>query len=97
MDFNECITDEQRAAIEYFNLRKQPPEFFDFIINSGICNKIIGGYILLAFDRAGIEPPPFVTHGVIRNYTAEEARERYKDYSIIADFKRAEKNETEGD
>lgn len=35
-------------------------EYFDKIINSGMCNSIINGYILLAFDIVGVKLPKLV-------------------------------------
>lgn len=33
----------------------KPKEYFNEIIDSGMCNSIISGYILLALDELGIE------------------------------------------
>lgn len=57
-------------------LMLKPVEFFNEIIDSGMCNSIINGYIQIAFDTVGIKPPKEINH-LIEVYSAEEARKFY--------------------
>lgn len=57
-------------------LLMKPAEFFNEIINSGMCNSIINGYIKLAFQVSGIKLPKGINH-IVEEYSAEEARKAY--------------------
>ena len=55
MNFEDLSPAEQEEMKETFAMWRKPPEYFDKIVNSGMCNSIINGYILLAFDIVGIK------------------------------------------
>lgn len=80
MNIEELTPEEQAQAKEFWRLTKQPPEYFDSIVNSGMCNSIIKGYILLALDELGradqgAEIDRVAAH-IFDDYSAEDARER---------------------
>lgn len=84
MRFDELTPEEQEQMREFWKLTKQPPEYFNRIINSGMCNSIIKGYVLIALDELGLtnaksaaEVNSVITH-LFDDYSAEEAREREK-------------------
>lgn len=84
MKFDELTPEEQEQMREFWKLTKQPPEYFNRIINSGMCNSIIKGYVLIALDELGLtnaksaaEVNSVITH-LFDDYSAEEAREREK-------------------
>lgn len=70
------LSAEQRT--DFFYLVKQPPEYFNGILNSGMCNEIITGYIYLAFDQLGISAEKLNTERLFDTYTAHQARQRVK-------------------
>lgn len=59
----------------------KPPEYFDEIVNSGMCNSIITGYILLVLDKMNVDCPQSILHiinSVFDFYGAQEAREKFR-------------------
>jgi hypothetical protein len=79
MKFEELTPEEQRAAKAFAEAIRKPPEHYNEIINSGMCNSIIEGYILLALDEAGIDLTRAQRNSISRvfdNYSAEDARKR---------------------
>lgn len=83
MKFEDLTPEEQKAARAFAEAISKPESYYNDIINSGMCNSIIEGYILLALDEAGIEitrdQRRIISH-VFDNYSAEEARERADEY-----------------
>lgn len=84
MEFKDLTPEEQERTREFWQLTKQPPEYFDRIVNSGMCNSIIKGYVLIALDELGLtdaknaaETSRIVLH-LFDDYSAEQAREREK-------------------
>lgn len=84
MEFDKLTPEEQERTREFWRLTKQPPEYFNNIINSGMCNSIITGYIFLAMDRLGLADSQNaadvnrVAAHIFDDYSAEQAREREK-------------------
>ena len=76
MEFDKLTPEEQERTREFWRLTKQPPEYFNNIINSGMCNSIITGYILLASQNAA-DVNRIAAH-IFDDYSAEQAREREK-------------------
>lgn len=65
-------------------LWEKPPEYFNNIIDSGMCNSIISGYVLLTLERLDIEMSgekernlKRITNSVLDSYSAETARIYY--------------------
>lgn len=77
MNFKDLSPAERGEMKETFAMWRKPPEYFDKIVDSGMCNSIITGYILLAFDMAGVKPPKGISH-LFDEYSADEARKRYQ-------------------
>ena len=77
MKFEDLSPAEREEMKETFAMWRKPPEYFDKIVNSGMCNSIINGYILLAFDVAGVKPQKGISH-LLDEYSADEARKRYQ-------------------
>lgn len=83
MKFEELTPEEQEAARAFREALAKPPEYYNGVINSGFCNGIITGYIMLAFDELGLTKElDSRAKGIIGrlfdHYDAEDARERYK-------------------
>ena len=79
MKFEELTPEEQRAAKAFAEAISKPQSYYNDIINSGMCNSIIEGYILLALDEAGIDLTRAQRNSISRvfdNYSAEDARKR---------------------
>ncbi len=63
------------------NAIMKPESHYNNIIDSGMCNSIIEGYILLAMDELGIElknGQRRVISYLFDNYNAQDARNRAK-------------------
>lgn len=76
-------TDEEKAELKekaiasakaVAELWKKPPEYFNDIVDSGMCNSIISGYVLLVLEEMGIERPTDI----------------YKTINTVLDFKNAQ-------
>ncbi|MCM1062640.1 MAG: ParB N-terminal domain-containing protein [Eubacterium sp.] len=68
-----------KAAAE---LWKKPPEYFNEIIDSGMCNSIISGYVLLVLEEMGIECPADIFRIINRILDfkgAQAARDKFSD------------------
>lgn len=81
MEFDKLTPEEQERMCEFWRLTRQPPEYFNNIINSGMCNSIITGYILLAMDRLELADSQNadvnrIAAHIFDDYSAEQARER---------------------
>ncbi|MCM1059029.1 MAG: ParB N-terminal domain-containing protein [Eubacterium sp.] len=84
-------TDEEEAELKeravasaksLWELWKKPPEYFDEIIDSGMCNSIISGYVLLVLEEMGKEPPSYIfsiINGVLDSKNAQAARDKFRD------------------
>ncbi len=60
----------------------KPPEYFNSIIDSGMCNSIISGYVLLVLEEMGIEAPSDILktiNTVLDFQNAQAARDRFSD------------------
>ncbi len=81
MRFEELSPKEQKSAITFGNTVTKPESHYNGIVDSGMFNRIIEGYILLAMDELGIELKNG-QRGVISylfdNYSAQDARNRQK-------------------
>ena len=82
MKLEDMTPEEQAAAKRFAAAIMQPPEHYNEIINSGMCNSIVKGYILLAFDELGLTDQQdradlsrTIEH-LFDNYSAEQARQR---------------------
>ena len=75
MEFKDLTPEEQERYKEFMALTKKPPEYFDRIIDSGMCNNIITGYIILVLDNMGIKSPAYL-EPLFDRYSAKDARER---------------------
>lgn len=82
MKFEELTPEEQAAAKRFAEAIRKPPEHYNEIINSGMCNSIIKGYILLALDELELTDTQnaadlsrTIEH-LFDNYSAEQARQR---------------------
>ena len=82
MKFEELTPEEQATAKRFAAAIMQPPEHYNEIINSGMCNSIVKGYILLALDELGLTDQQdradlsrTIEH-LFDNYSAEQARQR---------------------
>ncbi len=82
MKLEELTPEEQAAAKRFAAAIMQPPEHYNEIINSGMCNSIVKGYILLALDELGLTDQQnradlsrTIEH-LFDNYSAEQARQR---------------------
>ena len=84
MEFDKLTPEEQESTREFWRLTRKPPEYFNNIINSGMCNSIITGYVLLAMDRLGLADSQNaadvnrIAARIFDDYSAEQAREREK-------------------
>lgn len=61
-------------------LWREPPEHFNDIVDSGMCNSIITGYILLVLEKLNVDYPKDVLHiinSVFDFYGAQEARDKF--------------------
>ena len=75
----ELTPEDQKAARAFAEAISKPQSYYNDIINSGMCNSIIEGYILLALDEAGIDLTRAQRNSISRvfdNYSAEDARKR---------------------
>ena len=82
MELEDMTPEEQAAAKRFAAAIMQPPEHYNEIINSGMCNSIVKGYILLALDELGLTDQQnradlsrTIEH-LFDNYSAEQARQR---------------------
>lgn len=82
MKLEDMTPEEQAAAKRFAAAIMQPPEHYNEIINSGMCNSIVKGYILLALDELGLTDQQdradlsrTIEH-LFDNYSAEQARQR---------------------
>ena len=60
----------------------KPPEYFNSIIDSGMCNSIISGYVLLVLEKMGVEPPSDILkiiNTVLDFQNAQAARNKFSD------------------
>lgn len=63
-------------------LWKKPPEYFNDIVDSGMCNSIISGYVLLVLEEMGIEQPINIyktINSVLDFKNAQAARDKFSD------------------
>lgn len=79
--YDEIAQKARKAAALWCN----PPEYFDEIIDSGMCNSIISGYILLALDKLEIQLTEqqrgdfnHIMNRIFDSADAQQARNRYK-------------------
>ena len=82
MKLEDMTPEEQAAAKRFAAAIMQPPEHYNEIINSGMCNSIVKGYILLALDELGLTDQQdradlnYTLDRLFDDYSAEQARER---------------------
>ena len=60
----------------------KPPEYFNNIVDSGMCNSIISGYVLLILEEMGIERPSNILkiiNSVLDFQNAQAARDKFSD------------------
>lgn len=60
----------------------KPPEYFNNIVDSGMCNSIISGYVLLILEEMGIECPSNILkiiNSVLDFQKAQAARDKFSD------------------
>lgn len=58
----------------------KPPEYFNDIVNSGMCNSIISGYILLVLEELQVDCPKNILHiinGIFDTCGAQTARDKF--------------------
>ena len=73
----EVITQEEYKTIDITaDMYKRSPEEINDMCDSGMFNEIIEGYILLAFDEAGIKLDMQLSR-LFDMYSAQDARDRY--------------------
>lgn len=81
MRFEELLPKEQKPAITFGNAAMKPESHYNDIVDSGMFNSIIEGYILLAMDELGIElknGQRRVIPYLFDTYNAQDARNRAK-------------------
>lgn len=81
--FDELTPEEKKSFIQFAKTVNKPPEHYNEIVNSGMCNSIIEGYILIALDQLDLinddnRDNIAKIHWIFDEFSAEEARERYK-------------------
>lgn len=84
---HSTLTSEDLARINTMTgLWYKPKEYFNTIADSGMCNDIIGGYILLVLDKLELTQKQkrninnFI-YSVFEDYDAQQARQRYAERS----------------
>ncbi len=73
----EADIEKAKAIAE---LWKKPPEYFNEIIDSGMCNSIISGYVLLVLEKMGIDRPVDIfktINSVLDFKDAQAARDKF--------------------
>ena len=68
------------AAQAMKELWVKPPEYFNDIVNSGMCNSIISGYILLVLEELQVDCPKNILHiinGIFDTCGAQTARDKF--------------------
>lgn len=77
------LREKAKAAAEAMKeLWVKPPEYFNNIVDSGMCNSIISGYVLLVLEEMGIERPSNIfkiINGVLDFQNAQAARNKFSD------------------
>lgn len=82
MKLEEMAPEEQAAAKRFAAAIMQPPEHYCEIVDTGMCNSIIKGYILLAMDEMGLTEKldtkelGYTIERLFDDYSAEQARQR---------------------
>ncbi len=69
------------AADAMKELWVKPPEYFNNIVDSGMCNSIISGYVLLVLEEMGIKRPSDILkiiNGVLDFKNAQAARGKFR-------------------
>ena len=59
----------------------KPPEYFNEIVDSGMCNSIISGYVMLVLEELGIDYPKDIYHiinSIFDSCGAQEARDKFR-------------------
>ena len=68
------------AAKAMKELWVKPPEYFNDIVNSGMCNSIISGYVLLVLEELQVDCPKNILHiinGIFDTCGAQTARDKF--------------------
>ena len=76
IEISDSDLEKAKAMAE---LWKKPSEYFNEIVDSGMCNGIITGYIMLVLEKSNIDCPENILqiiNSVFDTYNAQEARER---------------------
>lgn len=75
------LREKAKAAAEAMKeLWVKPPEYFNNIVDSGMCNSIISGYILLVLEELGVDCPKNILHiinGIFDTCGAQTARDKF--------------------
>lgn len=73
--------DDIKRAKAMTELWVKPPEYFNEIVNSGMCNSIITGYIMLVLEELKVDYPKNILHiinSVFDSCGAEAARDKFR-------------------
>ena len=76
-EMREKATTAAKAMAE---LWVKPPEYFNDIVNSGMCNSIISGYVLLVLEELQVDCPKNILHiinGIFDTCGAQTARDKF--------------------
>lgn len=75
------LREKAKAAAETMKeLWVKPPEYFNDIVNSGMCNSIISGYVLLVLEELQVDCPKNILHiinGIFDTCGAQTARDKF--------------------
>ncbi len=77
MEMREKAVEKAKALAE---LWKQPAEYFNEIVDSGMCNSIITGYIMLVLEELEVDCPKNILHlinSVFDTCGAQTARDKF--------------------